>query len=219
MRSLAREEKLGLGRVRPCLRSCLAGSRRGKDSAGADGLRADDLRHGAGLGPRPRRKIGPRALPRQCRDRQGGQHLHERQCRRLRLLARRQGDSQLPRRQVLRYPRHEDPRGSGWRVHLRRPQRQRRGDQVQRANRRDRPEAAVSRRVGTQAEEIQSHGDHRRAQRRHLPVRRLREQSHFQVRQDRQVPDALRDQGERSQAIQHRPRHDARHALRPAAPA
>ena len=72
---------------------------------------------------------------------------------------------------------------------------------------------------GLKLKQVQPHGDHRRPQRRHLPVRRLCQQPHLQVRQDRQVPDALRDQGERPQGIQHRPRHDARHALRPASPA
>ena len=152
-----------LRRFRPCLRTRPAGSRGGQGPARADGLRADDVRHGAGLGPRPGREVGDRADPRQRRDRQGGQHLHERPRRRLRLLARGQGGPQLPRRQVFRHPRHEDPRRSGRRVHLRRPQHQRRRDQVQRPDRRDRPEAAVPRGIRAEAEEVQPHGDHRRS--------------------------------------------------------
>ena len=143
-RSPVREEPLQLSRSHPPLGTLAAGPRGGQGPARADGVRPDDVRHGAGLGPRPRREVGDRAVPRQRRRRQGRQHLHELPRRGLRLLARRQGDPQLPRRQVFRHPRHEDPRGSGRRVHLRGPQHQRRGDQVQRPDRRDRPEAARS---------------------------------------------------------------------------
>ena len=73
--------------------------------------------------------------------------------------------------------------------------------------------------IGPEPDEVQPDGDHRRSQRRHLSVRRLRQQPHLQVRQDRQVPDALRHEGERPEAVQHGPRHDARHALRSAAAA
>ena len=53
--------------------SCLAlpASRGGQAPARADGVRPDDVRHGAGLGPRPRREVRDRAVPRQRRRRQG----------------------------------------------------------------------------------------------------------------------------------------------------
>ncbi len=48
---------------------------------------------------------------------------------------------------------------------------------------------------------LQSDGDHRRAQRGYLPLQRLCQQPHFQVRPNGQVSVALRFQGKRTQAI------------------
>ena len=86
-------------------------------------------------------------------------------------------------------------------------------------HRRDRPEAAVPQRIRTGPEEVQS-----RRRSPSLPTATsfcptATPATHLQVRQDRQVPDALRQQRERPEAIQHGPRHDARHALRAAPPA
>ncbi len=66
---------------------------------------------------------------------------------------------------------------------------------------------------GLGLDQVQSHRDHRCPQRRHLSVQRLREQPHLQVRHDRQIRDALRLQRQWAQTVQHRPRHDAGHAL------
>ncbi len=71
-----------------------------------------------------------------------------------RLLARGQGRPDDPRRRVRRHARHQAPRGGGRRVHLRRPEHQRRGDQVQRPDRRGRPAPPLPHRVGPELQDI-----------------------------------------------------------------
>ena len=97
------------------------------------------------------------------------------------------------RRRILEHPRHEDPR-----------RRRTASSSTAPATTTPRESSSTPKtgeivlklpfpeESGLKLEEVQPDGDHRRSERRHLPLRRLRQQSHLQVRQDRQVPEALR---------------------------
>ena len=87
-----------------CAQYCAAGLRGRKSPAGADGVRVDDLRHGARLGTRGGREVCHRADTRRCRDRQGGKYLHECPDWCLHLFAGWQGDPPFSGRRIRKHP-------------------------------------------------------------------------------------------------------------------